>query len=67
MCTATALMILFTGSFNVYAPSGGFFVENLSGAKIGPVYTLEAIAHHFPLLGAPAVAIALLFLPSRRF
>lgn len=61
VCTATALMILFTGSFNVYAPSGGFFVENLSGAKIGPVYTQEAIAHHFPLLGAPAVAIALLF------
>lgn len=61
VCTATALMILFTGSYNVHHPDGGYFVENLPGAEIGPVYTQEAIAHHFPLLGAPAVAIALLF------
>lgn len=61
VCTATALMILFTGSFNVHHPDGGFVVENLPDAEIGPVYTQEAIAHHFPLFGAPAVAIALFF------
>lgn len=61
VCTATALMILFTGSFNVHHPDGGYVVQHLPGAEIGPVYTQQAIAHHFPLLGAPAVAIALLF------
>ena len=61
VCTATALMILFTGSFNVHHPDGGYLVQHLPGAEIGPVYTQQAIAHHFPLLGAPAVAIALLF------
>lgn len=61
VCTATALMILFTGSFNVYHPNGDYVVQHLPGTEIGPAYTQQAIAHHFPLLGAPAVAIALLF------
>lgn len=61
VCTATALMILFTNSFNVHHPAGGYVVENLPGSEIGPVYTQEAIAHHFPAFGAPAVAVALFF------
>ncbi|HWK57387.1 MAG TPA: alanine/glycine:cation symporter family protein [Parapedobacter sp.] len=61
VCTATALMILFTGSFNVYHPNGDYVVQHLPDTEIGPAYTQQAIAHHFPLLGAPAVAIALLF------
>ncbi|OAQ39591.1 sodium:alanine symporter [Pedobacter psychrophilus] len=61
VCTATALMILFTGKYNVLNSSGGFIVENIPGAKIGAEYTQLAIASHFPSLGAGFIAISLLF------
>jgi AGCS family alanine or glycine:cation symporter len=61
VCTATALMILFTGKYNVAGPSGGFLVENLPGVSTGPEFTQQAIASHFPALGAPFVAVALFF------
>jgi alanine or glycine:cation symporter, AGCS family len=61
VCTATALMILFTGQYNVTDPRGGFIVEHLPGVSTGPEYTQHAISHHFPSLGAPFVAIALFF------
>lgn len=61
VCTATALMILFTGKYNVLNPNGGFLLENIPGAKIGAEYTQLAIASHFPSLGAGFVAISLLF------
>lgn len=61
VCTATALMILFTGKYNVANPEGGFLVENIAGAKIGPEYTQMAIASHFPTVGAGFVAVSLLF------
>jgi len=61
VCTATAFMILFTGKYNVQHPEGGYIVENIPGAEIGPAYTQQAIAAHFPAIGGPAVAIALLF------
>jgi alanine or glycine:cation symporter, AGCS family len=54
-------MILFTGKYNVANPNGGFLAENLPGVGTGPQYTQEAIANHFPSLGAPFVAIALFF------
>ncbi len=61
VCTATAFMILFTGKYNVQHPDGSYIVENIPGTEIGPAYTQQAIAEHFPTIGAPAVAIALLF------
>lgn len=61
VCTATALMILFTGQFNVLHPEGGFIVENLPGVAYGPEYTQFAVASQFPTLGAGFVAISLLF------
>ncbi|WP_192349156.1 sodium:alanine symporter family protein [Algoriphagus sp. Y33] len=61
VCTATALMILFTGQFNVVNPEGGFLVENLPGVAYGPEYTQFAVASQFPSLGAGFVAISLLF------
>lgn len=61
VCTATAFMILFTGKYNVANPAGGFFMENIPGAKIGAEYTQLAIAAHFPALGAGFVAVSLLF------
>lgn len=61
VCTATAFMILFTGKYNVANPAGGFLVENIPGATIGAEYTQQAIAAHFPALGAGFVAVSLLF------
>jgi len=61
VCTATSFMILFTGKYNVQHPDGGFIVENIPGTEIGPAYTQQAIAEHFPAIGGPAVAISLLF------
>lgn len=61
VCTATALMILFTGQYNVLNPDGGFIVENLPGVAFGPEYTQFAVASQFPSLGAGFVAISLLF------
>ncbi|MFC5624017.1 alanine/glycine:cation symporter family protein [Algoriphagus winogradskyi] len=61
VCTATALMILFTGQYNVVNPDGGFIVENLPGVAFGPEYTQFAVASQFPSLGAGFVAISLLF------
>jgi AGCS family alanine or glycine:cation symporter len=61
VCTATALMILFTGQYNVANPAGGFLVEHLPGAAMGAAFTQSAINVHFPSLGSGFVAIALLF------
>lgn len=61
ICTATAFMILFTGQYNVLNPEGGFIIENLPGAAIGPEYTQAAISEHFPRLGAGFIAISLAF------
>lgn len=61
VCTATALMILFTGQFNVINPEGGFLVENIPGVPFGAEFTQYAIATHFPSIGKGFVAISLLF------
>ncbi|HWK98587.1 MAG TPA: alanine/glycine:cation symporter family protein [Parapedobacter sp.] len=61
VCTATALMILFTGAYNVQNPTGGYLVENIPGVQIGSEYTQHAVAHHFPSIGAGFVALALFF------
>ncbi|MBN3519682.1 alanine:cation symporter family protein [Algoriphagus lutimaris] len=61
VCTATALMILFTGQYNVLNPEGGFIVENLPGVSFGPEYTQFAVGTHFPALGKGFVAVSLLF------
>lgn len=59
VCTATALMILFTGQYNVVHPEGGFIVNNLNDVEMGPAYTQFAIASHFPTIGSAFVAISL--------
>lgn len=60
VCTATALMILFTGKYNVKNPNGGFIVENLPGVEEGSAFTSQAIAVHFPSIANEFVAIALM-------
>ncbi|MGS2737606.1 alanine/glycine:cation symporter family protein [Sinomicrobium sp. M5D2P17] len=64
VCTATALMILFTNSYNVKHPDieNEFIVQNLDkNVEAGPAFTQAAIAHHFPAAGAAFVAISLMF------
>lgn len=61
VCTATAIMMLATGSYNVENPSGGFLVENLPGVGVGPAFVQESINTLIPGLGGPFVAIALFF------
>lgn len=60
VCTTTALIILFTGQYNVQNPDGGFIVENIP--NVGPgAFTGQAISTHFPAIGNGFVAVALLF------
>ncbi len=61
VCTATALMILFTGQYNVENPEGGFIVQHLPATEMGPGFTQQAVSHHFPSIGDAFVAIALAF------
>lgn len=60
VCTATALMILFTNQYNVKHPDNGtFIVENIPGVEIGAEFTQAAVAQEFGSIGSPFVAIAL--------
>lgn len=57
--TATAMMILFTNSYNVVNGSGKLIVEHLKGVESGPGYTQAAIDMLIPGFGSAFVAIAL--------
>ncbi len=61
VCTATAIMILSTNSFNVVGADGAFITENLPGVEYGCPYTIAAINSVFPGVGAPFIAIAVFF------
>ena len=61
ICTATALMILFTGTYNVENGSQGYIVEYVKGVEKGPEFTQMAVSAEFPMIGSGFVAIALLF------
>ena len=62
VCTATALMILVTGSYNVQ-PEGAetAIVENIPGVDYGPEFTQAAVDTLVPGVGSAFVAISLLF------
>lgn len=64
VCTATALMILITGAYNVHgAAEGTFLVQNLAAdiAANSPAYTQAAMEKVFPGVGNIFVALALVF------
>jgi AGCS family alanine or glycine:cation symporter len=61
VCTSTAFMILCTGKYNIANPSGGLLVEQLPGVETGPGYTQAAVESVFPGIGAPFIAIAIMF------
>ncbi|MFT5692434.1 MAG: AGCS family alanine or glycine:cation symporter [Oceanicoccus sp.] len=63
VCTATAFMILVTGSYNVYGIGDTLIVQNLAAevAANSPAYTQIAVESMIPGLGKPFVALALFF------
>lgn len=62
VCTATALMILSTGKYNVVPPGATQpLVEHLPGVAAGAAFTQQAIGTVFPGIGAGFVAIAIFF------
>lgn len=60
VCTATAIMILATGSYNVANPAGGFITELIPGVAKGN-FTQTAVNTFIPGVGGGFVAIALFF------
>ncbi len=61
VCTATGLMILTTGCYNVINPEGVTLIGHLSGVSAGPVFAQYAIDTDMPGFGSPFVALALFF------
>ncbi len=63
VCTATAFMILITGSFNVGTAEAGFIIQNIPAdiSHEGPAFTQMAIESVMPGIGNPFIALALFF------
>ena len=63
VCTATALMILITGAYNVHDGNTGFLIQNLPATieTNGPAFTQYALDSVLPGVGKPFVAVALFF------
>lgn len=61
VCTATALMILFSGLYHVSDGEGGHLYNTLPGVDSGPEFTQHAIDSFIPGVGSGFVAIALFF------
>ena len=61
ICTATALMILVSGAYNVHGGETGFLYQGLPSVEAGPAYAQNAIESVLPNFGASIVALALFF------
>lgn len=62
VCTATALMILSTGMYNVSGlKEGSFIIQNLPGIDAGTGYTQAAIDTLLPGMGSAFIAVAIFF------
>ena len=61
VCTATALMMLSTGCYNVFDAEGKAVVENLAGVEAGPGFVQGAIDSLIPGFGAPFITVAMFF------
>lgn len=59
VCTATALMILSTGMYNVAGSDGVMLVENLPGVAAGTAFTQAAVSTVFADFGPAFVALAI--------
>ncbi|MFC4805365.1 alanine/glycine:cation symporter family protein [Filifactor villosus] len=61
VCTATGLMILSTGCYNVVDAAGDLLVNNLPDVAQGTAYTQAAIDSVFPGFGSIFIAVAMFF------
>ncbi|WP_369903538.1 alanine/glycine:cation symporter family protein [Bacillus manliponensis] len=61
VCTATALMILITGMYNVTPEGQKPLVQKMGSIEAGPVYTQQAVETIFPGFGPLFVSIAIFF------
>lgn len=63
VCSATAFMLILTGTYNVKAADGKSFIYSGFKGQLepGPIYTQQAIESVMPGFGAVFVAIALFF------
>jgi AGCS family alanine or glycine:cation symporter len=63
VCTATAFMILITGSYNVHGKGSDFIIQNISSTvdANSPAFTQYALEATIPGMGAPFIAVALFF------
>lgn len=63
VCSATAFMILFTNSYNVYETDQKSLLVNNIGetVEVGTAYTQIAVDSQLPGFGSPFVAVALFF------
>jgi alanine or glycine:cation symporter, AGCS family len=59
--TSTAMMILFTNSYNTVDGAGKFLVQHLKGVESGPAYTQHAVDTLIPGFGSGFIAVALFF------
>lgn len=62
VCTATGLMILSSGCYNVINPDGKPLFSGLTGIEAGPVYAQKAIDSVMPDFGSPFGRVRALFL-----
>lgn len=61
VCTASAVMMLLTGMYNVIGPDGKFITENLPGTPVGSGFVQAGLKTIFGSLGPYFVGIALTF------
>ncbi|XZG70824.1 alanine/glycine:cation symporter family protein [Chitinibacteraceae bacterium HSL-7] len=61
VCSATAFMILVTGSYNVTGPDGAALYTGLANVAVGPGFTQAAVEQSLPGFGAIFVGVALFF------
>jgi AGCS family alanine or glycine:cation symporter len=61
VCTATGLMVLLTGQYNVADGKGGYLAQLIPGVEHGPLYTQRAVDTVLPGFGPGFVAVALFF------
>lgn len=61
VCTATALMILVTGMYNVTPEGKDPIVTTMGNMEAGPIYTQEAVETVLPGFGSMFVSIAIFF------
>ena len=63
VCSATAFMIIITGTYNVHGAGEAFIIQNIASDVVasGPQFTQMAVESVFTGVGKPFVALALFF------